>query len=365
MKNKKIAFFLQNLSGGGAEKSVVNLSNYLVNDGVDIDIVLVNKYEVAYLEELDARVKIINLNKSRSMKSIFKLIEYIKNDGPDVIMSSVTHINIIMAIAKLIAGKINTKVVLNQVNHLSSIVGYSVKNKILHKVILKSIIRIYNLSDGVISMSKGVEKDILANGLKVKSQYIYNPIVTNFMLTQGNDSIDNYTGATFISVGRLVPQKNFSLLVDAFSVANKEIESRLIILGEGPLRSDLEEQINSLSLTEDILLPGFVNNPYKYMKNASVFVLTSLWEGFGNVIAESMALGGQVVSTNCNSGPSEILENGRYGFISSTFNKYEIAKLMVDAVNDPINSELVTKRGRYFSVERAAVEYKDFLLTCV
>jgi glycosyltransferase involved in cell wall biosynthesis len=363
MKNKKIAFFLQSLSGGGAEKSVVNLSNYLVNDGVDIDIVLVNKFETYYLEELDVRVKIVDLNKSRSIKSVFKLIEYMKNDKPDVIMSSVTHINIVMAIAKLLTGKIDTKVVLNQVNHLSSIVGYSVKNKILQKVILKFIVHIYNFTDGVISMSKGVEKDILAIGLKVKSQYIYNPIVTNFMLTQGNGSIDNYTGTTFISVGRMVPQKNFSLLVDAFSVVNKEIESRLIILGEGPLKSDLEEQINNLSLTEDILLPGFVNNPYKYMKNAHVFVLTSLWEGFGNVIAESMALGGQVVSTNCNSGPSEILENGKYGFISSTFNKYEIAKLMIDAVKSPINPELVVERGCYFSVERAAIEYKKFLLT--
>ena len=362
MKNKKIAFLLQSLSGGGAEKSVVNLANYLVNNGLDIDIVLVNKSEIAYIDELDAKVNIVSLDKSRSAKSIFKLIKYMKYGNSDVAMSSVTHINIIMVIAKLLSINLNTKVVLNQVNHLSSIVSYNIKNKILQKIVLKLIVNIYNISDGVISMSKGVEEDMLSNGLKVDSKFIYNPIVTESMLAQGNKFVDNYNGVTFISVGRMVPQKNFSLLVDAFGIVSKKIQSRLIILGEGPLRHDLERQVSRLSITESVLLPGFVNNPYKYMKNSNVFVLTSLWEGFGNVVAESMALGNQVVSTNCNSGPSEILENGKYGFISSTFNKYEIAKLMVDSVNTPIDPDLVIERGKYFSVERASIEYKNFLL---
>jgi len=362
MSTKKIAFFLQNLSGGGAEKSVVNLSNYLVNDGVNIDIVLVDKSAAVYLKELDSKIRIIDLNKTRSLKSIFKLKKYIKDNNPDVIMSSVTHINIIMVIVKIISGKIKTKIVINQVNHLSSIIGYSVNNKILQKLLIKFIVYLYNLVDGTISMSKGVETDLLTNGLKTKSKYIYNPIVTDIMLEQSKGSIDDYDGTTFIAIGRMVPQKNFSLLVDAFHIVNKKIQSRLIILGDGPLRDELENQITELGLTKNIFLKGFVNNPYIYIRNANIFVLTSLWEGFGNVIAESLALGVQVVSTDCDSGPNEILENGKYGFLSSTFSKNEIAKLMIEATNNPIDSNLLVKRGKHFSVERAAREYKDFLL---
>ena len=117
-----------------------------------------------------------------------------------------------------------------------------------------------------------------------------------------------------------------------------------------------------MSVPKNIVLEGFVDNPYQYIKNADVFVLTSLWEGFGNVIVESLALGTQVVSTDCDSGPNEILENGKYGFMSSTFHKFELARLMIEAINNPIDSKLLVNRGKYFSVKRAALEYKDFLL---
>ena len=315
MKNKKIAFFLQNLSGGGAEKSVVNLSNFLITFGVDIDIVLVDKSTEVYLKDLDRKINVIDLNKNRSLKSIFKMRRYIKNQKPDVIMSSVTHINIILAIVKLVSGKINTKIVLNQVNHLSSIVEHHVSIKFYQKIILRMLVMIYNTTDGVISMSKGVEQDLLVNGLKVSSTYIYNPIFQDEMVLKSMGSIPEEDNIIFIAIGRLVPQKNFSLLIDAFSLVSKEVKSKLIILGDGPLKDNLIRQINNLDLGDDVILKGFVENPFVYLKNSNVFVLSSLWEGFGNVVVESLALGTQVVSTDCDSGPREILDNGKYGFL--------------------------------------------------
>jgi glycosyltransferase involved in cell wall biosynthesis len=362
MSTKKIAFFLQNLSGGGAEKSVVNLSNFLVNDGVDIDIVLVEKHSAVYLKELDTKIRVIDLHKNRSLKSIIKVKKYIENNKPDVVMSSVTHINIILALVALISRKTKTKIAINQVNHLSSIIGYHIKNKMLKKLIVKAIIYVYNFTDGSISMSKGVEKDLLENGLTIESKYIYNPIFLDLMIDKSK-GMSNDSRKTFIAIGRIVPQKNFSLLIEAFSLVNNEFESTLIILGEGPLRSDLEKQIADLGLTKNVFLEGFVDNPYQYIKNADVFVLTSLWEGFGNVIVESLALGTQVVSTDCDSGPNEILENGKYGFISSAFHKFELARLMIEALNNPIDSDLLIKRGKQFSVESSAKKYKDFLLS--
>ena len=362
MNTKKIAFFLQNLSGGGAEKSVVNLSNYLVNIGIEIDIVLVDKSSAAYLEELDFKIRVVDLNKKRSIKSIFAVKKYIRNSKPDVIMSSVTHINIILSFVALISSKNNTKIVINQVNHLSSIIGHITKNTIFKKLIIKSIIFVYNFSDASISMSKGVEKDLISNGLKINSKYIYNPIVTDQLIKKNIINIKKEQEKTFIAIGRMVPQKNFTLLIDAFYLVNNEIESKLIILGDGPLRADLVNQIADLGLTNKVFLEGFVNNPFDYIKDSDVFVLTSLWEGFGNVVVESLAMGIQVVSTDCNSGPNEILENGKYGFLSKTFHKFELAKLMIKAINKPIDQRLLIERARIFSVKNSADEYKEFLL---
>ena len=362
MKNKKIAFFLQNLSGGGAEKSVVNLSNYLINDSLEIDIVLVDSSTEVYLKDLDTKINIIDLNKNRSLKSIFKMRRYIKTAKPDVIMSSVTHINIILVLVKLVSGKTNTKFVLNQVNHLSSIIDHYTKTLVFKKIILRVLLLMYNFTDGVISMSRGVEKDLLNNGLTIKSKFIYNPIFSIEMLEKSKEEIIEKNEIFFIAIGRMVPQKNFSLLLDAFYLVNKEVKSKLIILGDGPLKPTLVKQIKELNLESRVLLKGFVDNPFSYLRKSNVFVLSSLWEGFGNVVVESLALGTQVVSTDCDSGPNEILENGKFGFLSSTFHKFELARLMVEALNNPIDSELIIKRGMEFSIESSAKKYKKFLL---
>jgi glycosyltransferase involved in cell wall biosynthesis len=366
MRKKKIAFFLQNLSGGGAEKSVVNLSNYLVDDGIDIDIVLVDKANAAYLDELNPNINIIDLKKNRSLKSIFEVKRYIETNNPEVIMSSVTHINLVLLIVKVFTKTANTKFVINQVNHLTSIVKYALKINNLSQFFTRSgvkfIVRIYNYADGCISMSKGVEMDLKNHGLNIKSQYIYNPIFSEEIVNLSKTQLSKSDKKVFIAIGRMVPQKNFSLLLDAFYLVNKEINSELIILGDGPLLNVLTKKINDLNLNESVILKGFVSNPFKYIKVADVFVLSSLWEGFGNVIVEALSLGTQVVSTNCNSGPAEILENGKYGFISSTMHKFELARLMIEAINNPIDRDLIIERGRYFSIRNSSIEYKDFLL---
>ena len=164
------------------------------------------------------KIRVIDLEKNRSLKSINKVKKYIKKNKPDVIMSSVTHINIILALVKFISGKTKTKIAINQVNHLSSIIGYSVKNKILKNLIVRLIVFIYNFTDGSISMSKGVEMDLLENGLKIQSKYIYNPIFSDIMLDQSKGYIEESNRKTFIAIGRMVPQKNFSVLIDAFSL---------------------------------------------------------------------------------------------------------------------------------------------------
>lgn len=362
---KKIAFFLQSLAGGGAEKSVVNLANYYVNQSIDVDIVLVTKTG-AYLKILDKKINIIDLQKTRSILSIWSLRKYLVKNQPDVIMASVVHTNIVMVLAKILLFKnIKTKFFVNQVNHLVYSLTQGKKERVLDRFKFKLIAFLYSLSDGVISMSKGVESNLLSYGFitKEKSVFIYNPVINDEMLFLSKQAVDfNFNKKTFIAVGRLVKQKNFSLLIEAFSEIKNTLDCQLVILGEGHLRETLEEQIKQLKLKDDVHLLGFVDNPFAYIKQADVFVLSSLWEGFGNVVAEALALGTQVVSTNCPSGPSEILKNGKVGFLVEMNNSEKLADAMLKALENPIDESKLIERSLDFRIEKIAKQYQKVLL---
>ncbi|MCG8345898.1 MAG: glycosyltransferase [Chlorobiales bacterium] len=165
-----------------------------------------------------------------------------------------------------------------------------------------------------------------------------------------------------LGVGRLVQQKDFPLLIRAFSRLRKRREARLMILGEGPLRPELEALVETLDLKKDISLPGFIANPYAYMRCSALFILSSRWEGFGNVLVEAMACGTPVVSTDCPSGPSEILENGKWGRLVPVGDVNAMAFAMESALIEPSTHD-TAMRAADFSVEQAISSYIQVLLT--
>ena len=360
---KRIAFFLASLRGGGAEKNVVNLANYYIDNGFNVDIVLVQKTG-PYLRDLHSNVHIIDLNKSRSIYSILALRSYLLEVNPDALMSSVIHINLVTIFAKLLLfKKIKTRIVVNQANPMTVPMIKNGKVGLLHLLMLKLITFLYSFSDGIICVSKGVMQDILSFGLIPKNRTIciYNPVVTDAMIEYSTNSTP-FEKITFVGVGRLEEQKNFSLLIDAFFIVKQSLDAQLIILGEGSLRAELFDQAYELGLQNDISLIGFVDDPFSYMKRSDAFVLSSLWEGFGNVIAESLALGVQIVSTDCPSGPSEILSGGDYGQLVPINNVEALSVAMLKSINSPINKDKLVERSKDFLVDRIAVQYQNFLL---
>ena len=360
---KRIAFFLASLRGGGAEKSVVYLANYYIDNGFDVDIVLVQNTG-PYLKELHSNIRVLNLSKSRSFYSILALRNYLIEVEPDVLMSSVIHINLVTIFSKLLLFKrVKTRIVINQVNHMTMSATKGEEVNSLHILMFKLITFLYSLSDGIICMSKGVMNDLLQYRSIPKHcmTYIYNPVVTDAMINYAT-SEPLFEKVTFLGVGRLEEQKNFSLLIDAFSIVRKSIDAQLIILGEGSLRVDLTNQAKELKLQNDIHLVGFVDDPFSYMKRSDAFVLSSSWEGFGNVVAESLALGVQVVSTDCPSGPSEILCNGNYGRLVPMNNVEALSAAMLNSINYPVSKNKLIKRSKAFLVDKVAVEYQNFLL---
>jgi len=198
----------------------------------------------------------------------------------------------------------------------------------------------YPWADKVVAVSKGVADDLvrITRLPKDKIQVIYNPVVTSEFFIKAEEPLDHPwfkpgEPPVILGVGRLTEAKDFPTLIRAFTLVRKERPARLMILGEGEDRPKLDALVKELGLEKDVALPGFVENPYKYMKRAAVFVLSSKWEGLPTVLIEAMALGTPVVSTACPSGPSEILEGGKWGRLVPVGDVEALAKAIVEALS--------------------------------
>lgn len=341
---------------------MVVLANHLTADGYEVDLVLV-KAEGPYLNKLSNRVRVIDLNASRVATSIPALIRYIRNERPVSMLSAMGHVNVGAVIAGVLSSNDHRMVISERANITASgrsSIGLKVK---LWSVVCKWA---YDRADAIVAISNGVAADVsLRTGVPFDSiNVVYNPAFNEKFNSKPEPSLAwsrEKNLPTIIGAGRLVPQKDFSCLIHAFNSVRHKLEARLIILGEGPLRAELEGLVRHLGLEGDVLLPGFVESPEVYMQGASVFVLSSAWEGFGNVIVEAMACGLPVVSTDCPSGPAEILENGKWGRLVPVANSDAMAEAIVRTLQEQRHPN-VLQRAAYFSVESAVEGYLQAML---
>lgn len=359
----KIALFLPNLCGGGAEKVMVSLANQFVERNKQVDLVL-GKAVGINLKKVSEKVKIIDLRARFFPLSIFPLMGYLKKEKPEIVLSAIEKANIIAIWARMLSSK-SSKNIASCHNNLST--HYA--SVVLYKRIMRPLIRkFYPYADCVIAVSQGVADDLeqYFHLPKSKLWVIYNPIVDEELIMKSQDTIlhswyKEKQVPVILGVGRLTKQKDFSTLIKAFSLVRQRIPAKLVILGEGENREMLERLIRELGLENDVDLPGFVENPYSFMKRSDVFVLSSQWEGFGNVLVEAMACGCPVVSTNCPSGPAEILEDGEYGIIVPVGDVDKIAEGIVSVLNSKALREELSnkalKRANEFSVEKAVDKY--------
>jgi glycosyltransferase involved in cell wall biosynthesis len=223
---------------------------------------------------------------------------------------------------------------------------------------------LYPKSDELVAASYGTAED-LAQITRLpldRIRVIYNPVVTPQVLRKSQEPVSHPWFAlgeppVILGVGRLVAQKDFFNLVSAFALVRQQRPARLVILGEGEDRPKLEQLIRTLNLEQDVALPGFVDNPYAYMAKASVFALSSRFEGFGNVVAEAMATGTPVVSTDCPSGPAEILGQGEYGRLVPVADSQALGAAILATLDQPVAPELLRHRSLEFSSDRIVDQY--------
>ncbi|MBE9214536.1 glycosyltransferase [Plectonema cf. radiosum LEGE 06105] len=362
MNKPRIAFFLPNLYGGGAERIAINLLQGMSSPDIDLDLVLADA-EGPLLKQVPSYVRIVNFASVRVLKAIPALSHYLKENQPFALVSHLAHANVAAVLARELAGT-KTKLMLVEHNTLTF-----AESKLWRARFVPLFMKwLYPRANFVVGVSQGVTEDIKTQlGLEQeKVNTIYNPVVDDKLFLKAKITLNHPwfqqdAPPVFLAVGRLTEQKDFSTLIKAFALVRKQRLARLIILGEGEARGELEAIVKSLGITEDVSLPGFVGNPYAYMYNASAFVLSSSWEGLPTVLIEAMACGCPVVSTDCPTGPKEILESGKYGELVSVGDAVALSKAMLNVLDNPMNSEILAQRTQDFSVDKAVDKYLELL----
>lgn len=349
------------MNGGGAERVMLALANGLAEKDILVDLVL-NKMDGTYLKDASAKVNVVSLESSRALHSILPLAKYLRKEKPDFILSAMNYVNIVTVLAQLASGS-NTKVIVSEHNNLTET---KKELSFVKGCALTSLMKwSYREAYRVIAVSNGVA-DALTNELKIdrsKITTIYNPIFSEDLVKRSQESIlhpwiNNAAVPLVLSVGRLTSQKDFKTLINAFKQVLDKKNCNLIILGEGELRSELETLIKNLALENHIQLLGFVDNPYAWMSHADLFVLSSIREGFGNVIVEAMACDTPIVSTDCPSGPHEILEGGKWGELVPPGDVELLSKAIINSLDNPVKVDVRT-RAEFFSVDNAVNKYLD------
>ena len=352
-----IAFFLPTVRGGGAQRVVVNLIQGLVERRRPVDLVLATLTGV-FLDQIPSEVRIVDLRAGRLIKSLVPLTRYLKRERPRVVISSMSHANLIALWAARLAGT-GTPVVATVHNTMSqSTQGLGRLGGALEPRLLRAF---YPWAASIVAVSEGAADDLArTSGLRRdRVSVVYNPVITPEMMAMAAGRPDHPWFApaappVILGVGRLTAQKDFPNLIRAFAGLRARREVRLVILGEGEDRPQLEALVASLGVGNDVALPGFRPDAMAYMASAALFVLSSAWEGLPTVLIEAMAAGARVVSTDCPSGPREILQNGRLGHLVPVGDSRALADAMERTLAEtaaPVPADALTPYTRDAAVD--------------
>jgi glycosyltransferase involved in cell wall biosynthesis len=361
--NPRVAFFLGSFGGGGIERITARLAHNFVKLGVEIDLIL-NRASSTHLWQMPTETRMIDLKSPNLYLSLPGLVHYLRQERPMALLAADHYLNEIALLAKQIAG-VPLRLVVAEHNQLSKTARNATKLKGRLAPFFARFL--YPWADGIVAVSDGVAKDLAtAAALPLASiETIYNPVINAQMLAKAKEPVEHpwFESAeipVILGVGKLEQQKDFPNLIRAFAKVRQVKPSRLVILGWGPDRPELEALIQTLGLQNDVDLPGYVQNPYAYMARSAVFVLSSAWEGLPTVLIEAMALDIPVVSTDCDSGPSEILAGGKYGYLTPVGDSEALAEAILDVLSGRVKS-IDSSWLSQFDVETATEKYLNIL----
>ena len=356
-----MAIFLPSYHAGGAERVLLNLAHGLVSRGCAVDL-LVASTEGPNRDQVPSVRRLVEFGTRGVLRALPSLAKYIRACHPCVVISAMEHGNLTALWAAQLA-RVAVPIILTV--HVD-LPAYWAREPLrgFQRMLPWLLRRYYPRAQAIVAVSNGAG-EALSRVVAIphgRLHVIHNPLVTPDLSRQASHPVSHPWLNTseppvFLGVGRLVPQKDFATLIRAFARLRRAVAAKLLILGEGPERVRLNTMIRDLHLEADVELEGFAPNPFAYMRRAAGVVLSSRFEGFGNVLVEAMACGTPVVSTDCSSGPSEILEDGRYGPLVPVGDETRLADAMLSVLRHPIDAGELRARAGTFSVDLIADQY--------
>ena len=360
---KRVAVLVPTLETGGVERVAVELAHGLHSIGCEVDLVAGNA-NGALRPVVSDQVNVFDLRCSRMLFGIPALCSYLRKRHPAGVIAAMTHASLVALWARSIT-RVPTRVIATEHTTLSTILANRPMTRVKTMPAFAGIF--FRAADSIVAVSNGVADDFAElSGLPRRLiQVIYNPVISPDTMRRAAEPIDHPWFApgqppVILGVGRLVVEKDFGTLIRAFALVRQRIPSRLLIIGEGPERPLLENTAQELGLQEFVSLPGASNNPLAFMSRAALLTMSSRWEGLPLVPIEALAAGCPVVSTDCKSGPREILQGGKYGRLVPVGDVKAMADAMCATLNEP--RRVVPSEALYpFRAETVATQYASLV----
>lgn len=376
----RIALFIYSLRGGGAQHRALTLANGFAERGHAVDLVVVSTNGSAgvtlrsgvrvitlgqgwhhLFERLNRR---INLRGLLTASAIPALAHYLRNERPDVLLSGASHVNLVAIFARRFS-RTDVPLVLRASNYPSAnLHEWPLFQQAIRRLLRYTLGAVYPWADHIVAVSKGVARDVqrLTGLPDERVTTIYNPVVGPYIARLAAEPVDHAWAADahvplILAVGRLTVQKDYPTLIRAFARIHAGRAAHLVILGEGRQRGKLEKLVRELGLDADVAFLGHTDNPFAWMSKATMLVLSSAWEGLPGVLIEALACGCPVVSTDCPSGPREILEDGVIGPLVPVHDDHMLASAMLTVLAAPPDREKLLCRAEYFRIDTGVDAY--------
>jgi glycosyltransferase involved in cell wall biosynthesis len=379
MKEKiKVLFFISSLAGGGAERVTVDILSHIDKDKIDPTLLLLYPFNASpykeYLPE-DVRVSVVERKSDSFLEKVNHVIHFmeaVRREKPQVIVSALTHNNIMAILAGIV---FSIRVITCEHITLGDMIRTREGRRILGLPVTPLVKILYRFADQIVAVSEGIRDNLVEefNAPADKIKVICNPIdfkrITELWTISPEHPFFEERAPVVVAAGRLVSQKGFDILIKAFCMVLSEMDVRLIILGEGSEAESLKKLSEDRGITSKVSFVGFQKNPYNFLSRADLFVLSSRYEGLPMVMLEAMACGIPVVSTNCRSGPREILQNGRCGLLVPVGDVNALSEAIVRLLKDRELrgnlSRLARERAKDFSLSKIVRKYEEMICKSV
>lgn len=371
----ELAVFLPGLYGGGAERTMLNVADGFGQQGMAVDLV-VGVPDGPLQSQIPSSVRYVPLDAPRTLMVLPGLVRYLRTTRPQAMLTALNRANLAALWARRLAQlggrnshNVQTRVVISERNTLSAEAGHGAA--LADRLYPMLSRRFYPWADGIVAVSQSVAED-LSRVTGIESDRIttvYNPVVTPLLQKKVAEPIKESALATWfepdqppvlLGVGRLSEQKDFGTLIQAFARATAGGSERLLILGEGEKRAELERLVESLGIEARVMLPGWVENPVAYMRRSRLFVLCSRWEGLPGVLIEALFAGVPIIATDAPGGSREVLAQGKYGALVPVGDVDRLAEAIAVELRKPRSSP-PPESWQPYVLDDVLAQYRDIL----